>query len=485
MMHQNQKRGQRRSNSQGFILAGVLVLVLLASMLVMSLLFRMHGEEGSMAAGKGAEQAWLACMSGVEEALRTLSTPTAGETHWRDNPGAFKEHFLYEDGSDRWYFTIYNKPDEDSLEPIRYGLVDEASKININTAAREILSKIPGMEPELVEALDKKEEPNLGYTADPLDEFFAELSTPSKSTRGFQSIAELLSIKGFSAHVIYGEDANFNLRLDPNEDDGNARPPMDNSDGRLDLGLSQYFTTSSVDPNIDNRGIRRTDINELTDPFPLIELPAALTNYIIAIRTNHLRVQHASDLLEATMKVKNEKGVETEIASGVSKAELAQALDLFTASKEPKQDGLVNVNTASVKVLAALPGLNDALAEAIISGRRSISPERRNTIAWIFEEGVLTTDQFKKVAPYLTARSYQFVFHVVGYCLPSGRYRVIEASIDTQGKGTVKAIRDLTRFGLPFNLEESTASPLASRGATPLSEGPDGYSRRAKRRARG
>jgi hypothetical protein len=460
---------RRTRQKKGFILAGVLVLVLLASMIVMSLLFRMHAEEAAMAAQRGSEAANLAAMSGIEQALKVAAGVTPGSLDWRDNPRAFKDHFVYEDGSERWYFTVYSKADEDSLEPLRYGLTDEASKIHLNIAERDVLGRIPGMDAELLKALDGQpasesslNDPFAGSADSAFEEFFAPLTT--SMPRSYQSFTELLTLPGFTPALVFGEDANFNLKLDPNEDDAGERPPADNSDGRLDLGFSQYLTLFATEPNVDNKNVPRTDINVANDPFPLVELPGSLTNYILALRTNKIKVNHASELLEAKIKVKDAKGVEVELASEVSKTELAQVLDLFTGKADKKTDGLVNVNTAPLKVLAALPGLDDPLAESIVSTRKSISPERRSTIAWLFQEGTLTADQFKKVAPSLTARSFQYSFHVVGYGLPSGRYKVFEAVIDSQGRGTVLSLRDLTRYGLPIPLTEPAQSEPAKVG---------------------
>ena len=45
---------------------------------------------------------------------------------------------------------------------------------------------------------------------------------------------------------LYGEDANLNGILDPNENDGPLNPPNDNQDGILDPGLFEYVTVWTV-----------------------------------------------------------------------------------------------------------------------------------------------------------------------------------------------------------------------------------------------
>jgi hypothetical protein len=86
------------------------------------------------------------------------------------------------------------------------------------------------------------------------------------------------------------------------------------------------------------------------------------------------------------------------------------------------------------------------------------------TIAWLYQEGVVNADKFKEIAPSLTARSYQFHFDVIGYGIPSGRYRVLEVVVDVAPAAPrVIYLRDITRLGLPLDLrEKNTAKPDAT-----------------------
>ena len=64
----------------------------------------------------------------------------------------------------------------------------------------------------------------------------------------------------------------------------------------------------------------------------------------------------------------------------------------------------------------------------------------------------MSNDQFKQLERHLTARSLQFHVQVVGYGLPSGQFRRLEAIIDLIG-GTPRIIylRDLTKLGVPYH----------------------------------
>lgn len=440
---------------RGFVLVAIMVIVMLLSMLVVSLLFRFKAEDTAASASTGSEQAWAAAMSGVEEALRIAVAATNGTTSWQNNPAAFRDRLVFDDGGDRWLFTVYSTTAGDDLNPVTYGLTDEASRVNVNHADKESLARLPGMTPELSQALRDSADPEgivrvTGLGGSPDNDRIFPSAKPLRSG-AFISLDELRLVRGFTQELLYGEDANLNGRLDPNEDDGDERPPMDNHDGRLNLGLRQYLCVNSSEPNDTKEGLPRVNLNNPNEPLPEIEMPAALTNFIAALRGAGLKLRHASELLEATIKVKDANGAEIEVASGVTKAELALVLDQFTATTARRQDGLINVNTASLAVLATVPGIDEALAESIVSTRRAIGPERLATVAWLFQEGVVSAAQFKAIAPRLTARCFQYRFQVAGYGLPAGRFRVLDVAIDVSGgQKRITYLRDITKLGPPF-----------------------------------
>lgn len=465
--------GSRRVLKQraGFVLVAVLIVILLASMVAVSLLFHMKAEETASAASAGGEQAWSAAMSGVQEAMRIASASKPGTLDWRDNRNAFRERFLFEDGVDRWFFTIYAAPDPDARDDLRYGLTDEAGKLNVNIAAETNLLKLPHMTLALAQSLlDFIDADSTARTEGAEQEAYDHLPRPCTVRNApLDTLEELLLVHGFTPALFYGEDANRNFRLDPNEDDESARPPPDDTDGKLDLGLRQFLTVSAYEYDDDNEAVPRTNINDPADPLPKIELPESLVRYILACRTNKIAVAQPVDLLEAKGKFKDENGKDIELESGVGSDQLPVLLDEFTTRKEYRVTGLINVNTAPVPVLTTVPGIDEPLAESMVSARRGLTPERQRTIAWLLQEGVVDAATFKKLAPFLTARSFQYSFQVVGYGVPSGRFRVLEVMIDlAEGKPVITYLRDLTRLGMPFKV--STATSVAARAGDSKSE---------------
>ncbi len=467
-------RGQR-----AFILVSVLIVVTLISMIAISLLFRVKAEVAATAASSSAEQAWSAAMAGVETAMQIINANPSDPNLWQDNPQALRDQLVCDDGADRWYFTVWSRSEAvDSREEIRYGLVDESAKLNINIATETNILRLPGMDMTLTSALlDYLDFDSTARPEGAEQDYYDGLPNAYAIRNGpLACIDELLLVRGFSVPVLYGEDANQNFILDANEDDSEETYPPDNRDGKLDLGLRPYVTVSSYDLNVDSDGAPRTNINSPEDPLPKIELPPALTNYIFLMRSNKITVAHPAELLEATGKFKDASGKEAEVESGVGKAELSQLLDLFTATDEERQTGLINVNTASAKVLATMPEIDDSLAESIVSARRNVAPEKRKSIGWIYSEGLVEADVFKKIAPRLTARGFQYSFHVAGFGVPSGRYRVLEVMVDLGDyKPAIIYLRDLTKLGMPFRVDverlgmKTAAAPGQGRGMQRMS----------------
>jgi len=291
-------------------------------------------------------------------------------------------------------------------------------------------------------------------------EYYDNLPRPYTSFNGpLSSFYELFLVRGFHPGIVHGEDANFNCTLDANENDGPDFPPVDNGDSKLDPGLRAHATVCSYDLDEDNDGQIRLGLNDPAETFWQVEVPGPVVEYINALRQSKIVMKHPAHLLEAKTKLSDGK----EIASGVGKAELPLLLDKFSGTPDYHLHGLINVNTASAAVLQTLPGIDESLAQTIVAARKGLRAEQRKTPAWLFEEGFLDAAKFKQVAPLLTTRSRQFHFQVIGYGVPSGRYRVLEALIDVAGyEPAISYLRDITRLGLPFRIEAEPSETLTT-----------------------
>jgi len=440
---------------RAFILVGVLIVVMLASMIAISLLFQMRAAEESTSAGMGGARARAAAMAGIRKVIQALSTNNLEVIDWRDNPDQFRAQLVFDEGSERWHFTVFTGSG-DLDAPIRHGLSDEAGKLNLNRATEDSLNALPQVEPTLSQALlDFIDEDNVPNPEGAEQAYYDTLTRPYKIHNGpLVTVDELLLVRGFTKSVLFGEDANLNFRLDGNEDDGEARFPPDNANGALNAGLRPFLTVSSYEPNVTSNGLARTVLDNASSALPTNGLPEATLEFIRAARRNKETIGHPAALLEATKTMKDEQGKEREYVSGIGAEELSVALDLLSNTNATELFGLINVNSASATVLQTVPGIDEPLAEAIVSARAGLPQELQETTVWLFSENVVDAELFREIAPRLTGKGYQYSFRVIGYGVNSGQFRMFEVMLDAaRGEPEVIYLRDMTRLGLPFPLE--------------------------------
>lgn len=199
-------------------------------------------------------------------------------------------------------FTIISPVESDPKSSgIRYGLMDESAKLNLNSLPKlgltndqinEKLMKIPNVTIEIADAIldwmDSDDTKN-PYGAE--SETYEQMSPPYKAKNGpFETIDELLLVNGITPTLLYGEDANRNGLLDPNENDGDLSPPLDNADGVLDHGFVAYFTVNALESNRRKDGTLKINLNDgfLTDLYDkLVEaFNEDAANFVIAYRLN-------------------------------------------------------------------------------------------------------------------------------------------------------------------------------------------------------
>jgi uncharacterized membrane protein YgcG len=184
---------------------------------------------------------------------------------------------------------------------IRYGLMDESAKLNLNLLltmkltddeVHTLLLNIPGMTIETADAIldwidtDDTKRP---YGAE--SETYEGMTPPYKAKNGpLESLDELLMVKGVTPALLYGEDANRNGLLDPNEDDGDASPPVDNRNGVLDHGWVAFLTAHGRESNLRADGREKIHLNNglLTDLYDALEdeFNSDTAKFVIAIRMN-------------------------------------------------------------------------------------------------------------------------------------------------------------------------------------------------------
>jgi competence ComEA-like helix-hairpin-helix protein len=101
--------------------------------------------------------------------------------------------------------------------------------------------------------------------------------------------------------------------------------------------------------------------------------------------------------------------------------------EISTTDSDQNLGGIINVNTASLDVLACLPGVDRQLAQAIISYRQS-SGFFSNTAELLKVDG-MTLAIFKQVAPLVSARSETYRIVCEGKVNSTGARQRIQAIV--------------------------------------------------------
>ncbi|HHH76665.1 MAG TPA: hypothetical protein ENL03_06545, partial [Phycisphaerae bacterium] len=321
----------------GMVLAGVLVAIAMSAMIAAGLMYQAHSEFAAATAAIQSEQSYSAAMSGVHKALALLNVSRDDMASWYDNPEMFENQLVYDDGVNQWYFSVYSPAGDDS-DSVRFGLTDESGKFNLNVAPKAVLAELNGMSGELVDCLidyrdaDDEAEP-LGAEGDQYD-------FPIRNMPIIWTLEELLLIKGFDATIVYGEDANLNGLLDPNEDDSDETFPPDNNDGMLNRGLRNLLSAVNYDFDVDNSGKPRANINGNPQALAAASLGEQTTEFITVYRQKSGKsFAHPSDLLNMSYtyeeEVRGRRGRRTRrkktIKSGVTAENLGSVLDRLTA----------------------------------------------------------------------------------------------------------------------------------------------------------
>ncbi len=437
-------------------------------------------------------------------------------------------------GQCRFTVLVPNELSSAKGTSVRFGLARETAKFNINrltefeddddeaTSAFGAVSFVPGMTEEIVNAIldwiDSDEEARVGGAE---SIYYEGLAIPySCRNAPLESIEELLQIQGVTPDLFYGEDANRNGTLDPNEDDADESPPNDNADGILDAGWREYFTASSKERNTTATGDEKININGtiLTELYDEIEDAVGVdaAKFIIAYRlwgnenadpatVKSLTVDQKElaqaiagiatkdegisitragmnlnqvaaysfrsiyDVIDAEVEATVDGAPQTLLSPWTSSNLAGDMPDFeaqFTHIDDAFLDGRINVNIARREVLLAIPNMTEGIADQIVeqrptveaSGETSDQMAGRVSPTWLLGEGLVDLNTFRRLGPWLTTGGDIFSFQTLGHFDQGGPTTRLEVRIDaTENPPRVVFQRDLTPLGRGFHPGELSA----------------------------
>lgn len=414
------------------------------------------------------------------------------------------------DLKDSGRFTVFSSPatqDEStsmgmSEKLIRYGTEPEAARIHINhwfqtnpAALEAALLLFPNSSKEIVDALLDWLDPDNEPRASGGEWSAYEESEPTVVPRNgpIESIEELLQVRGMTPAILFGEDINRNGILDPNEDDGEKTPPLDNQDGKLDRGWSALLTLWNQENNLDSKGQPRIYLN---DPqigmlYGLLEREFGVdfARFVIAARVigmpsmlpppiptpGGFQFGSVLDLVDA-----NVTGVwenrPVALVSPVSSAsadfgkQLEKIFERLTTDPAPVRVGRVDVAAAPKEVLGLLTTLTDEEREKIIKERLPVDmPKEMNsaevaspstalplkTIAWLTVNQFVSLPSLRSIENSITSASPVVRFQSVGFTEANRVSYRIEVVMDRSAlPPQIVSWRRLDRWGAGISLEQ-------------------------------
>jgi DNA uptake protein ComE-like DNA-binding protein len=424
----------RRPAGSVLIVVLVVCLGLVSMTLVLghSMLLAYRGSDNELA-GRQADMAIEGAAQYAEAILSNVSQP--GEM---PDPNNYQAQAVPLGEATFWFI---GEPDatETSNLPV-FKLVDEASKLNLNTATLAMLENLPGMTQDLAQAIvtwrsSSSASPTPG----------AASSSSEVKNAPFESVEELAQVNGGTDLVtLYGSDTNLNHVLDPDESAGGATA--------FNPGLLEYVTVFSRQPNTLSSGQKRVNVTQ----GPSGALSNLLNSALGATRGAQITAtMRRAGPVRSVLEFYNK--------SGMTAAEFALVSGTLSMSNSTYSKGLINVNTASETVLECVPGITESTAQQIVSTREAQTQPITN-LSWVAP--ILGKAASAQAGPYLTAETYQISADIAAVGRHGRGYRRTLFVIDnSSGTPQILYRRNLSGLGWALGSEERQA--LAKQEASP------------------
>jgi len=416
---------------QGSILVGLLWCLALLSVIVVGVL---HTARMDLIVEKNYGdriQARYLALAGIEKARALLYRDAQDRSRSQKNHTG---NYYNDDGQfrdisfGRGTFSVIRRGRPDEGGGIIYGVSDEESRLNVNTATTDELSHLQNMTADVATAIVNWRGGD--GTANAAETQYYEGQQPPYHPRlsAYLTVRELLMVRGVTLDNLYGRDVHQNGLLAAAEGNGFAFPGSVDSE---DLGWAGILTVDSTVQNLNAAGDDRVNIQTADESTlsTIRGITPPIAHAIVAYRGQH-RFQSIADLLDVTPP--QGQGIPADLAAQQAGGIISQNLfmdigDSITIDSNQKQSGAINVNTASVDVLACLPGMTRELAQAIISERQSGGYFAN--VAELLKLPDMTRDIFKQIAPLITARSETYRILCEGRINSTGARQRIQAIV--------------------------------------------------------
>jgi len=350
----------------------------------------------TMVSAENIRNKW-ACRGGIEKAIAILNEDDAGtdsfEDLWYENPEDCNDVPL-----DGCSFTVK--------------IIDESSKLNINTATEKQLSYLPYITEDIINSiLDWRDGNDDIRTGGAEAGYYYNLPHGYRIRNGgFKTIRELLRVKDVSKALFYGSGGN--------------------------PAWIDCLTCYSYDTNKDSSDEDKININRGSESQLATQL--SITNQQAKWIVENRNFDKVGDL------IKNNSPSQPPRSSGNSnnaqqmdRQTFFQIVDKVTVTGTDIP-GKVNINTVSRTALMAVLEGNEDLTNAIISYRQQMSTGF-TTLGDLSQIETFTNDNIIKYIDLFTTRSSVFTIRSHAKANATSAVRVVETVVD-RGKSPVEMI---------------------------------------------
>lgn len=396
-------------------------------------------------------QAHYLALAGIERAKALLFQDAKN----RSKNGKSHSGDLYNSPQDfqnvafgRGHIDVFRRGRRDENGGIIYGVSDEESRLNLNEATPDEFTNIDQMTPDIVAAIqDWHSGGNQATPGGAKADFYLAYQPPYLPRNGpFQTVRELLMVRGVTRELLYGSDAGQNgLVSGSPAPDGTLH--FDQGPVLEDAGWSALFTVDSTTQNVSATGESRVNVQS-DDQRALTGVKGItpdIARAIIAYRGQN-ELKTIVDLLDVTAPQRpgqtsdqtgdqtganpatsNTPGQQSSGPKVINQDLLIDIADNVTVSTDQESPGMININTASVDVLACLPGLDRDIAQRIVNQRQSAGYFAN--IAQLLKIQGITENILKPIAPLITTRSETFRIICEGRVDSSGARQRIQVIV--------------------------------------------------------
>jgi hypothetical protein len=401
---------------------------------------------------------------------------------------------------------------------IRYGLENESARLNLNAlltaddyaenGGRTLLMALPGMTENEADAImdwiDEDDEPR-EYGAE--YDYYQGLSSPYKPTNGpFNTVEELLLVRGVSPQLLFGADVNRNGMVDAHEQaalsavqqiadlTATAESAAENMvSGSLERGWSSYLTLYSQENNLNINGEARINFNEEDLTKLHQDLSAVFSvdvaNFVILYRQG-LPTAGSSDAIPipaAAYQVDPTIAAEKEITQILELIGLSlegppavdgedpiiiespwpavgfgsyidHLMDNSSTNDNPTIPGRLNINAAPRTLLEGVPGLTSEAIDRIVQERFTDPTQDTSNYTrhetWLVKNLIVSLEEMKLLQPFITGNGDVYRAQIIGYYEGGKASSRAEVVIDsTTVTPRVRLWRDLSHLGRGYPLE--------------------------------